>query len=383
MGEAEKVSTHSTVPMNEKESSYRDILTIFAHVGTWGAILFFPYLMVMRGGANVSFYDYFSRVIPYYIIYLSFFYLNNGLLVPRFLLKQRYWIYLLLIALTIWTCATLTGILHQIEFQNTMRAWSENAPYELRNSMRDFHAPFWAFRGSDFFMMTLIAAFTDAVRIVSAWNKSENSRREAEKQRMESELAQLRNQLNPHFLLNTLNNIYALIAFDSDKAQESVQELSQLLRHVLYENKENYTTLEKEMQFMKSYIELMRIRLASNVKIETTYDMRENDQTPIAPLIFISLVENAFKHGVSPTEPSYINIYFSEKLGYVRCEIKNSNHRKVGYDQSGSGIGLEQVQKRLDLMYPGSYVWHYGLSDDGKEYISSLEINTKNALFLD
>jgi LytS/YehU family sensor histidine kinase len=182
--------------------------------------------------------------------------------------------------------------------------------------------------------------------------------------------------LNPHFLLNTLNNIYALIAFDTDKAQESVQELSKLLRHVLYEDKEQFTALSKEMEFIQSYIELMRIRLSSNVTVVTEYDLDPNSQTPIAPLIFISLVENAFKHGISPTEPSFIKIRFSEVQDTVRCLIQNSNHRKVGYDKSGSGIGLEQVQKRLDLSYPNKYSWHYGLNNDGTEYSSSLEIRT-------
>ena len=168
-----------------------------------------------------------------------------------------------------------------------------------------------------------------------------------------------------------------MIAFDADKAQESVQELSKLLRHVLYENKDQFTTIGKEMEFIQSYIELMRIRLSSNVTVETEYDLNADSNTPIAPLIFISLVENAFKHGISPTEPSYIKIRFSEVQGVVRCLIQNSNHRKVGYDKSGSGIGLEQVQKRLDLTYPGKYTWNYGLSNDGKEYSSSLEINTR------
>ena len=87
----------------------------------------------------------------------------------------------------------------------------------------------------------------------------------------------MRNQLNPHFLLNTLNNIYALIAFDSDKAQAAVQELSRLLRHVLYDNQQNFVALGKEMDFIRNYIELMRIRLASNVTVETQIAVRSND----------------------------------------------------------------------------------------------------------
>jgi len=365
--------------MDEKQSSFRNIIKVVFHVFIWVFIFFFPYLMMTRGMDDAPiFSDYIRRTIPFYFIYITAFYLNNNLLIPRLLLKRHLWKYFFSAIALIIVSSSITGFMHQMEWNAFLTSIRGHMPLEYR----DISAPMSVAWGRDAFIMFLVIIITAGVRILDAWNDSENSRRDAEKQRVESELQQLRSQINPHFLLNTLNNIYALISFDSDKAQEAVQELSQLLRHVLYDNKQNYTTLAKEMEFMKSYIELMRIRLASNVTVETTYDMRENNQTQIAPLIFISLVENAFKHGISPTEPSYIKILFSEKLGYVRCEIKNSNHRKVGYDKSGSGIGLEQVQKRLDLMYPKSYTWHYGLSNDGKEYVSSLEINTKNSLSL-
>ena len=171
--------------------------------------------------------------------------------------------------------------------------------------------------------MVLTVGLAAAIRMSGRWIKVEAARREAEKSRTEAELKNLRNQLNPHFLLNTLNNIYALIAFDSDKAQAAVQELSRLLRHVLYDNQQNFVALGKEMDFIRNYIELMRIRLASNVTVETQIDVRADSRTEIAPLIFISLIENAFKHGISPTESSFIRIHFSESPGQVCCEITN------------------------------------------------------------
>ena len=147
------------------------------------------------------------------------------------------------------------------------------------------------------------------------------------------------------------------------------------MRHVLYDNQQNFVTLGKEMDFIKNYIALMRIRLSSNVTVETRFDIRPDSPTEIAPLIFISLIENAFKHGISPTEPSHIRIYFSENVHEVRCEITNSYHPKSEADKSGSGIGLEQVGKRLELTYPGRYAWQHGVSEDGKEYKSVLVIN--------
>ena len=127
-------------------------------------------------------------------------------------------------------------------------------------------------------------------------------------------------------------------------------------------------------EVIRNYIELMRIRLSANVRVETKIDVRPDSRTEIAPLIFISLIENAFKHGISPTEPSFIRIHFSESPGEIHCEITNSYHPKSVADKSGSGIGLEQVRKRLELTYPGHYDWQQGVSEDMKEYKSILII---------
>ena len=179
-------------------------------------------------------------------------------------------------------------------------------------------------------------------------------------------------------MLNTLNNSYALIAFDSDKAQIAVQELSKLLRHLLYDNQQPFVSLAKEMDFIYNYIELMRIRLSSNVKVETHFNIEKDSRTLVAPLIFISLIENAFKHGISSTEPSFISISFSESDDLLECVIVNSYHPKGEQDKSGSGIGLEQVRKRLELLYPGKYLWKQGISEDKKTYSSKIIINTIN-----
>lgn len=120
----------------------------------------------------------------------------------------------------------------------------------------------------------------------------------------------------------------------------------------------------------------MRIRVTEDVDIETHFDIKPDSQTPIAPLIFISLIENAFKHGISPTNHSFIHISLTEKDGQVNCVIRNSNYPKNENDKSGSGIGLEQVQKRLELLYPGRYKWECNHSEDQKEYYSSITITT-------
>ena len=223
--------------------------------------------------------------------------------------------------------------------------------------------------------LILVVGLSLAVRLTQRWQHAEQARQEAEKSRTEAELSNLRNQLNPHFLLNTLNNIYALIAFDADKAQLAVDELSRLLRHVLYDNQQSFVPLYKEVAFMRNYIELMKIRVTDGVKIETDIRIADDDSTPIAPLIFISLLENAFKHGISPQGKGFIRVEMAQEHGQITCAITNSNYPKRANDKSGSGIGLEQVSKRLELIYPGRYTWERGLNADATEYHSKITIN--------
>lgn len=126
---------------------------------------------------------------------------------------------------------------------------------------------------------------------------------------------------------------------------------------MLYDNQQPFVSLSKEIDFLQNYIKLMRIRVQTHVSIETDFDIAPDSATPIAPMIFISLIENAFKHGISPTEDSYIYIRFEECNGKVTCHIRNSYHPKNHTDKSGSGIGLEQVKRRLELTYPHQYQW--------------------------
>lgn len=238
--------------------------------------------------------------------------------------------------------------------------------------------PHWIFVLKDAISFTFMAGLGAVIRMSTQWQKAEDARKEAEQSKIEAELNNLRNQLNPHFLLNTLNNIYALVTFDTDKAQKAIQDLSKLLRYVLYENQETFVSLSKEIDFIQNYIELMRIRLTNNVAVSINIQVAKDSQTQIAPLIFISLIENAFKHGISPTEASFISINISENRNEVLCEIINSNHPKNYTDKSGSGIGLEQVKKRLELLYHGKYEWKKGINENGSVYSSILSIKTNN-----
>ncbi len=235
--------------------------------------------------------------------------------------------------------------------------------------------PTWVFIVRNFFVLCCTALISMAVKMSISWQRSEEARKKAEMERAAAELKNLRNQINPHFLLNTLNNIYALIEFDTTRAQQAVQELGGLLRYVLYDNQQRMVSLRKEMDFLKTYIELMRIRLQQNVRIETHIDIPPQTDPQVAPLIFISLVENAFKHGVSPSKPSFIILSLKvDDDGSIHFTVSNSNFPKSRNDKAGSGIGLQQVKRRLELDYPGRYQWDRSIDEESNTYTSAIHL---------
>ena len=213
-----------------------------------------------------------------------------------------------------------------------------------------------------------------AIRMTGGWYRAEAARQELEHSRTEAELQNLKSQLNPHFLFNTLNNIYSLIQIDVDRAQRSVHELSSLLRYVLYESSRPTVPLKAEVEFLRDYIELMRIRQPRHVRVFVSLP-GEPSPTPVAPLLFISLVENAFKHGVSNEKPSYVPIDIHEEGRRLVCRIRNSCFPKSGdSDRSGSGIGLTNLSKRLEMIYPGRYTFEYGQAGDAYQALLCIEL---------
>ena len=214
-----------------------------------------------------------------------------------------------------------------------------------------------------------------AVRMTERWYRDEKKRDEMEKAATEAELVALKSQVNPHFLFNTLNNIYSLIQIDQDKAQEAVHDLSGMLRYVLYESEKPSVPLSKETGFLKDYIKLMSMRCSSNVSLDVSLPETDSDKH-VAPLLFIPLVENAFKHGISTSEPSSIKIELKEEGEYVSFLVENTSFPKNDSDRSGSGIGVKNLQRRLDMLYPGQHTFEYG--EAFGLYRSFLKIKTGN-----
>ena len=359
-----------TTDPEKNKMRYRNLML---HILCWALLFIVPLFFHSSEENWTNVWHRYMRGLGATVSYLMVFYLNYLWIVPRYMLKKKDWKMFLLINVLVLVAGLLTVDLWHVIINNFMPELADKGPRAGRHFSR---IPRY-FYGS--LVNILFIALAVAVRMYQRWQHLEEARKEAEAARAEAELSNLRNQLNPHFLLNTLNNIYALIAFDQNKAQTAVSELSKLLRHMLYENQQDFVPLYKEADFMRNYIELMKIRMSDHVKIDTNINIGPDDSTPVAPLIFISLIENAFKHGISPQGAGEIKVDLNQVDGNITCEIRNTCYPKRSNDKSGSGIGLEQVGKRLELIYPDRYTWEKGTTPDGKEYYSRIIIKKEES----
>lgn len=298
------------------------------------------------------------------LVLLVVYYMNYLWLIPKYFLRgKRRFFGLINIALVI----SLAIIVH-LWFQWFSARMNLSSQEDNGLAMQIFHILYYMF------CLGVTITIATSIRMSIQWAKSEKEREEALNALREAELENLRYQINPHFMLNTLNNIYALTAFDQQKAQTAIMELSKMMRHILYDNKEPPISLRNELEFIDNYINLMKLRLSSDVEIVKQFNVPKNCQATVAPLIFISLIENAFKHGISPTNKSFIHINIQATNEKIVCEIKNSNYPKTDNDHSGHGIGLKQVQRRLDLSYPGRYSWEKEIDEETNIYKSKITL---------
>ena len=332
---------------------------LLLHVAAW-AIFFLTPLTFINHGRGITLGHYLAACVSPLLL-MAVFYANYLWLTPHYYVrgeKRYYW---------------LVNIVLCVGLGVAMHLWFAfiHADDESRREPTHLQSLFFIVR--NIFNMVIAAAVATTIQLAMRWHKAEEARFEAEAAHTEAELRNLRNQVNPHFLLNTLNNIYALTAIDSERAQAAIQQLSKLLRHMLYGNQQQEVPLEDEVTFLENYVNLMKIRLADSVDLR--FEVRcSAHHVMVAPLIFISLVENAFKHGVSTTESSFVHISIAADDHRLTCDIANSNFPKTSEDRSGHGIGLQQVQRRLDLAYLGRYTWERGVSADGRVYRSTINI---------
>ncbi len=226
------------------------------------------------------------------------------------------------------------------------RRFSGNRPFG------DLRAPFPVPLISRLAMAFLLVGFNIGIKLLFKSLRDEERLKELERESLQTELEYLKYQINPHFFMNTLNNIHALVDIDTEKAQKTILELSKMMRYVLYEANQRTISLSKEIQFLNNYIELMKLRYTEKVSVTVVLPTIVPD-VQIPPLLFISFVENAFKHGVSYQHESFVHIEMKVEENKLTFRCSNSCFGKS--DDQHHGIGLENIRKRLRLLFGNDY----------------------------
>lgn len=300
-----------------------------------------------------------SKLLPYIIIFV----INNALLAPKFFFQKRYLTYVVI------SFVMLTAIFYPIEhYQDELRLleYPDGTNYFIhgRASFTDL-AWYWNVL-LGLFMMGANCSIKFIFRSMQAEQKMVAMERHA----LQAEMDYLKYQINPHFFMNTLNNIHAMIDIDSEAAKEIVIELSKMMRYVLYDSEKQQTNLEQEVQFTENYVELMRVRYSSDVDVRFDVQRPLPVDAKVPPLLPIVFVENAFKHGVSYNRPSFVHIRLHCEDGKAVCEVRNSRHKNMQVEKGG--VGLENVRKRLDLLFGKDYEL---LTNDSREDEYSVKLS--------
>lgn len=328
----------------------------FYHFLFWTVFYFF--LIIVDQNESMLLEKMANKLIRV-IFYMIIVYLNLLFLFPKYLKTNRFYLYTLLLVMAVLFVTPLESFIHYILF-------FRDAPI---NQMFDLDANSKIFLGG-FFM-----AFSSTLyKIINDWSFHQKERIDLQRQSLQSELNFLKSQINPHFLFNTLNSLYALTLKKSDKAPEIVLRLSEMMRYMLYDSNETKVPLSKEIQYIKNYLELERLRHGKSIDINFNVEGNLNGQN-IAPLLFIPFLENSFKHGMDQTiDEGFVNIKIRIEGDKLNLQVGNSKSKLTRPKRSNSGgIGLVNVKRRLELLYPKKH--ELELKEKENQFNVSLELD--------
>ncbi len=349
--------------MNRKNN--RLILNI-AQILIWGCAMLLPagVTWLISGDSTrsaMTFWSSFHMLMPICLVYL----INYFLLVPKLLFRKQI-VWFVVLNLVLLTLLNLPSFVPRGEIPEP---WREHIQ---RRDILAFRIPTLISAG--FFQLVFIFLAIGARSIIRS-NDIQYQLQEERRKTAEAELTWLKHQLNPHFLFNTLNNISSLTQIDPDRAQESIGQLSDTLRYALYDTDVDKVPLSGEVAFMDNYIHLMQLRCNELTEVTTDWQLPAGE-VKIAPLLFISPIENAFKHGVNARMKSFVHIGLRPEGRNLVFTCENSLFEKTGEDHIGSGIGVENLKRRLELIYPEAYSYEH----DEKDGAYRVRIVLKNLL---
>jgi two-component system, LytTR family, sensor kinase len=351
-----------------KELNYNPIINkslfkILLHLAAWSFFFFLPFL----SGMPIDNTHLILKFTSHTAILALFFYTNTLFLIPRFLKKGKVGVYIVLVL----TCIGLIFFYYQLvdllmhdDFRQMEHAAREN-PFKMRGGGgHRFFGPV--------FSAIFIFALSTSIKITNEWIINEKQKKEMENEKLISELSFLKSQVSPHFLFNTLNNIYSLSLSNSENTSDAILKLSHLLRYMLYESEDKMVSLEKEITYLQNYIDLQKMRITKDVVVSFSIkgDLKGK---MIEPMLLIPFVENAFKHGINYSDKSIINIYIEVSENKLFMKVENSLHQKNKQNKGNSGIGLNNIIKRLELLYPNKHSLNIKQTDE--KYIVELNMN--------
>lgn len=348
-------------------AKYNRFIQASIHIIIW-AVLFILPLMFTHHDRKPNYPWLIVNAWVPLVEYMIVFYANYFSLVRKLLFKRKYVAFALanaaIVLVFLWVNGKCHGYLMEMDMKKGV--FPHHKPPH-------FGPPVFTFIFADLISFFIPIAFAVATRSTQHWLKTESEKKEIENKNLQSELLHLRYQLQPHFFFNALNNIYSLVEQAPEKAQEAIHNLSKLMRYLLYDTGRDKIELSKEIDFLKKFIQLMELRHTNRTVAHFTFPDTEKNKYYIAPLLFISMIENAYKHGISATQQSDISFEMKIEENELFFTSKNSNFPKSGSDKSGSGIGLNNLRKRLELIYPKKYELKSGVMDN--VYFIELKIN--------
>lgn len=320
------------------------------HAVTWLLLFLVPIIALKDVKFETGLPDNYFLVTNIY--HVGLFYLNAYFLYPRFLNRRTWWLYILFIAAVLF-----------LSFRLKLLFLGMGDPSFLLNEMNVrliFFPP----------IPFLVASFL--FRFIQNRIKREREDKERKSERLASELKFLRSQVSPHFLFNVLTNLVSLARQQSDLLEPTLIKLSELLRYMLYESNNEKFSLGSEIDSLKNYVELQHLRFGEDVKVDLQIDV-EDPSCSIEPMLLIPFVENAFKHGIGLVNDPFINIWLRSKNNHLSYTVENNYNKDNLSKDKNSGIGLVNVQNRLNLLYGKKYT--LDITDSGEKYTVHLNLD--------
>jgi len=337
------------------------LLRIIQHMAFWG-LAYYILVHVFASSSEIQPTDYIYTSVFLLTIAIGV-YINLYLLIPLLLNKGKNLTYGVLLVF----CIVGSTYLNQLIFEHFI----------------DFFLPGYYFI-SYFNFIDLLKFFTSFILITSLIKLSKgyfllletrNQLMKIQKEKSEAELNALRVQVNPHFLFNGLNSIYSLVLKHSDKASETILKLSEILRYIIYETQKGEVDLKRELDYMQHYIDIQRLRSGPLAKIEVSITGNLGNRK-IAPLLFLPLIENSFKHGIKgETGNTFVLMEWIIGESFIRFVTENNKGQSEDIDKDKRpGIGLENLKQRLNIIYPGRH--HFKITETEELFKVELEIQT-------